>query len=365
MVIPNLHSRILVLLRQHGPLSRLEISRLTEVRPNTIGRAVLEMQEKGLLRESAAHAGKRGRPKIPLEIDPAGACVAGLSLSPGKAEAVLLNLFGQIRQGSRTAEVDKPEDLVASAARLLRQILQPSVIAAGMSIPGFMDAGQKTVLLSSAFPGKEPADLSPVFNTAGNLPLFFDNDLHALALRWLHTHQSEPGEDVLLAGFGDGFIGASILIAGEPYEGPVLGGNELGHTRFPVKTEPCYCGHEGCLERIFSSGFLRLHGAGADARLEDRLERCDTSEPALSALIRHFAAGLTNAVHLAKPARLVLASELIRHEKFTHRLLDEVRRGLLAVLRDRMQISLWDHPVVNSAGTACWLALSDIYTPRE
>ena len=61
-----------------------------------------------------------------------------------------------------------------------------------------------------------------------------------------------------------------------------IAGNELGHTRFFVDTEKCYCGHPGCLERIFSTDFLQRQGAPADVPLADQIARFDGSGMAAS-----------------------------------------------------------------------------------
>ena len=63
-------------------------------------------------------------------------------------------------------------------------------------------------------------------------------------------------------------LGSALLIDGRPNRGCVTGANELGHTRLPVETDICFCGHPGCLERIVSTEFLRRRGVPLGSLLE-------------------------------------------------------------------------------------------------
>src|SRR5207248_711724 len=106
------------------------------------------------------------------------------------------------------------------------------------------------ILFSSATPGLGRRSLKPLYEVASGMPIALENDVHAAAARWMLTHRSSEDQDVLLVGFDDGELGATMLIGGRANRGCVNSANELGHTRFFVETERCYCGHTGCLERI-------------------------------------------------------------------------------------------------------------------
>jgi predicted NBD/HSP70 family sugar kinase len=197
--------------------------------------------------------------------------------------------------------------------------------------------------------------------------------MHALAVRWLLTHQAEQSQDVLLVYIGDGRMGAALLIDGRPNRGCLIGANELGHTRFLVDVERCYCGQVGCLERICSSTFV--NGASSrngapktksakrppPASLFERIALYDGSDQRLDQMLQLLACGLSNAVNFVRPNRLVLVSELTRYPVFNDRLLREIRAGVLFELVDRVRIDVWDQPGAVSAETAGWLALAGLY----
>jgi predicted NBD/HSP70 family sugar kinase len=184
--------------------------------------------------------------------------------------------------------------------------------------------------------------------------------MHALAARWLLTHQQEQDEDVLLVYFEDGQLGSAILIEGRPNRGCVTGANELGHTRLPVDTEVCFCGHPGCLERICSTPFLLRQGQQKGTLAERAATFVANDEP-MRVMIDHLATGFANAMNFTRANRLVLVSELTRHQAFTKRLTTAIRERVLGEIMERMRIDVWDQPAARSAETAGWLALASLY----
>jgi predicted NBD/HSP70 family sugar kinase len=192
--------------------------------------------------------------------------------------------------------------------------------------------------------------------------------MHALAARWLITHRADQQQDVLLVWIDDGRLGAAILINGRPNRGCATGANDLGHTRFFVETERCFCGHTGCLERIVSSGFLALRDAAARSRLDhahslaDRAGRFEHvgQDPALDEMTRYLACGLANSVNFVRPHRLVLVSAFTRYPAFADALLRLTRAMVLPQLVDRVRFELWDEPGAGSAEVAAWLAMAEL-----
>ena len=193
---------------------------------------------------------------MPLEIDPGSRHVIGLAINPGHVEVARLGLRGQLLGAGTVREVESPGEIVKVASALLGKTLNRQSLAIGMSVTGFVDPDKGEILFSSATPGLGTVSLQKLYDEANDLPIFLGNDLHACAARWMLTHRAQEAEDALIVSLDDGAVGASVLIEGRPNRGCVTAANEFGHSRFIVDTAKCYCGHTGCLERIFSSDFL-------------------------------------------------------------------------------------------------------------
>jgi predicted NBD/HSP70 family sugar kinase len=345
-----------------GGASLSELHEKTGLRPNTLGEDLGFLLQAGVLRprEKSVPRG-RGRPRVPLEIDPSRRHVVGLALRRGSVETGTLDLLGQRLTPPATVRVADPARLVAIARRLLEERLDARTAAIGVSIPGFVDSTARSVLSSPVWPGRRRFSLASLYEAAAPIPLALENDLHALAARWQLERKGEPRNDVLLVHLDDGQLGSALLVDGRPNRGCVTAANELGHVRLPVATEVCFCGRTGCLERIFSTPFLRRQTRSA-GRLTERCEAyTGHGDTALEEIVRLLAMGLGGAVNFSRVNRLVLVSPLLRHAPFAEALVSAVRREMLDEIARRVEVDVWEQPVLGTAETAGWLALAGLY----
>ena len=353
---------ILRLLWQHKALSRWELHELTNNTPNQVGNDVAELIKQGFLRQRVPDIVGPGRPRVPLEIDPSRRYVLGVAIRPGHVELARLNLRGDMLGRQLRVDVAAPDRLVPAVCGLVRKHLGGDCIGIGLSTPGFVDPNHYQIFSSSVLAGQGPVELAPIYVAAEGVATILENDMHALAARWLLTHEAGADEDAVLVFVDDGELGAAALVNGQPNRGCVVGANDLGHTRFLIKTELCYCGHYGCLERICSTPFLKKLD-GTNQSLLDRVAsvRQLAADPALRKMTRYLATGLANAANFMHPNRLVLVSQFTRYPSFSDSLVRLVRRRLLAGILDRIRIDLWDQPSTNNGETAGWLALAALY----
>ncbi len=404
------HKTLLRLLWRHQRLSRWELHEQSGLTPNAVGQAADQLLSKGLIREAdpepVGGTGRpKGRPRVPLELDPSRRHVLGLALEPGRVQASRVSLTGEVLDEPVTRRVDEPQGghgrprLLSAARRLLTQSATRHTLLVGATVPGLIDLDRRRLLISSAVPDEADVPLQPFYDAAGALgtPLIMGNDQSAVAARWLLTHRREADEDVILVSIDDGRLGAAYLVAGRPARGCVSGAAELGHTRFPVDTPRCYCGHTGCVERIVSTEFLRHSasnrprpsrtalnasaantpafnaaaisaaapsaGGRADLTLADltRDYLSDVAGP-LDAVFAHLTHALANPVNLLRPHRLVLTGPLITPGPFARQLTNAVRALLLGQLATRVAIDVWPTPLPSAfAETSAWLALADLY----
>ena len=357
MIIEERERSVFHRLWASGPVNRLELAREIGLTPNAAGNLVNAMIRRGLLRDGTPAQKGRGRPTIPVEIDATRRQVLGLSLSQGRVQTASLNLRGQVLEPPEVKGALEPKTLIRTAQRMLAKALGAEHLAVGLSVTGFADPQHRRLLLSSALAGLPEGDLSPLFAAAGKTPVLLQNDMHALAARWLLTQPADPHEDLLLVLLADGQVGATMLIGGTPNAGCVLGGSELGHMRFPVATDRCYCGQTGCLERIFCSEFGRAR-LGFVGELSANLEAYEGRKGPVAELIALVAAGLANVSNFVRPHRLVIVSPYTRHAVFANDLLKRTRELLLGVLAERVRIDLWEQPAASPAETAGFLPLA-------
>ncbi|HEV2295655.1 MAG TPA: ROK family protein [Tepidisphaeraceae bacterium] len=358
-IVPRQRS-VLQAIWRAGRLSRRDLHEQTGIRPNTVGSDAAMLLKQGILRECTTRSLGRGRPRVPLEIDPAKRHVIGIAIRPGHVEVGRLNLLGHLLDTPVSHTAVQPNAIIQTTSDLLEERIDAQTLGIGLSTPGFVDPVKKTILFSAMTSRAGVVSLKPAFEAAKKVPVVLENDMHALAARWLLTHQQEQDEDVLLVYFEDGQFGSAILIEGRPNRGCVTGANELGHTRLPVDTEMCFCGHTGCLERICSTTFLHRHGPKTGT-LAERAATFNAADEPMKLMIEHLSNGLANAMNFTRANRLVLVSELMSHPGFTRHLTASIRGKVLGAIMERMRIDVWSQRAAQTAETAGWLALASLY----
>jgi N-acetylglucosamine repressor len=363
-MLPSRQCQVLRLIRRHGPMSRSNLSHSLPLHPNIAGQLVGGMIEAGILREGISDPFGRGRPRVPLEIDPGNRFMLAATINREEVSACRFNLLGQAIGNTLSKSIRQSSHPARVAADLLTRLDSEATLGVGVSVNGFINPDDpRTLLLSSVASDGGSADLSPLYDFVGERPMVLENDMHALAAQWVLSHARDASEHILLVSVRDGSFGAAILADGRPSHCGVAGCNELGHVRFLVDTDLCHCGRKGCLERICSSGFLRLKGASDTTTLLESCAKYHVSRGApMTELLRYLSIGLANAVNFVRPDRLVIASPFVKYPAFADRLQHDVREQLLKPIADRLHIDLWppteDQPSVKSLG---WLVLAPIY----
>ncbi len=352
--------RLAGLIWRKSPISRWELHEITRLHPNLVGNAIQKLIDVGLICEGAGiPSSGTGRPRVPLKVDDVRRNIIGLSISPGDVQLLRVNLAGK-PMGQPIRQTAKQNRLIPLASELLKESINEDTLAVGVSITGFVDPSERQLLLSSSAPMVAKTSLSPIYDAAGELPLMLDNDMHALAARWLLSHGDET-EDTLLVGIDDGRLGASMLIAGKPNRGCVTAANELGHMRLAVDTERCYCGQPGCLERIFSTDYFHRIGGNASMSLAESINRLPQDSQQMQTILDHLTTGLANAVNFMRPTRLIIGSPFAKVGPFSERIETLIRQKFLQGLSDRVRIEHWEQSSNEWSASAAWLALAHYF----
>lgn len=366
--IKTKHRELLRTLWTQGPLSRLQIHRLLGVRPNTVSDLVAELIEAGILTEGMQEAGSMGRPRTPIEIDAGRRHIVGVAIRPGHVEVARVNLVGEVVGDVLSLDVADPGKMIASAAELMRSKVDARTLAVGVTMTGAFDANKRVSVISSSLPGLRNVSLDPLYDAAGKIPVLFENDMAAFAVRWLMKSQVQVDIDVLMIGFGDGLVGGSILVNAGPERGYVVVDNEMGHQRLLVDSPVCYCGRPGCLTMLCSTKYLQTLDAKTPPLLQ-RVAAYSGRDPIIEKLLDILATGLTNAAHTLFPDRVVLVSEMLANPVFADALLARIRgpyalehiREIVAPHVPKLTAEIWSEPAGRPSITSAWIGLAWLF----
>src|SRR5271166_5685548 len=94
---------LLSLVRRFGPLSKIEVARLTGLSVQSTSAIMNRLQGDGLLKREAPLRGRVGQPTIPMSLDPEGAYSFGLKIGRRSCDLVLIDFRGAIRERAHRA----------------------------------------------------------------------------------------------------------------------------------------------------------------------------------------------------------------------------------------------------------------------
>lgn len=342
-------TRVLDVLRDHGPASRADLMRVTGLSRPTVSSIVAELLDISAIREIGKDpSGAKGRPSGLLAVAPPAGQAVSVDIGHTHARVIVADATGQVAE-ERVAAYEQrasAEHVLGDAARLVTEVMAGADGIAGA-----------TVGLPS------PVDL------AGKPIARRFRDVDALAILGLHAYTNRVrvlnDADLGAAGeaaFGAGAhfstflhvkisngIGAGLILGGRLYRGRGYAG-DIGHIRVVDDGEVCMCGNRGCLETVASSKALlkALQPAHHDVSLDfaDLVRLADTGDRGTHALL--FDAGqiigrtLSALVTTLNPDAIVVGGALGA--------LDPVQRGIHdAIDRYSQPLALHDL-VVTGAG---------------
>lgn len=218
---------ILNVIRQHGNLSKADITRLSGLSAQTISVIVNKLVKSELLSEKPKVRGNIGQPFTPITLNPDGAYSIGLKIGRRSLEIVLMNFVGTVLRQSRYA-YDHPvkADVMTEVATALDYVLSALTPA----------QRQRTVGMGVAFPHDLPSwtrelglgqheldewkdfDLRAALADLSGLEVQLYNDATAACAAELYL--GEPSElDTMLYLYVGSFVGGGVVLDGRLYEG--------------------------------------------------------------------------------------------------------------------------------------------------
>lgn len=264
------HNRLLVLncVREHEPITRVAIARLTGLSRTTISSIMDGLLKEELVREgetqSAAPAG--GRRAILVHFNACAGYVIGADM--GRTHLVLLLTDLAANVVARFAgpfDVNLgPEVCLPQLATAMRSFLSEQqvnwnqVVGVGIGIPGPFDASRHMLAAPPRMPGWGGVDVRRILGRELGVPAFVDNDANMGALGESRYGAGRGIPDLAYIKIGTG-IGAGLVIGDRLYRGSQGSAGEIGHVTVDPDGPACACGNRGCLEAM----------AGADAIVEE------------------------------------------------------------------------------------------------
>lgn len=350
---------VLDLIRRLGPLSRVDIYKLTHLRPGTISRLVRELVEEKKVAEVGPSSNPRGRKQILLRMNTGWGRIAALEYGCETVRAAALNLGPEILHSVteptylRGGAEGLVRQLVACARRVLREanVGRATLVATGAADPGLIDSRTGQTVLCSTMDFWKGVPVRNVFEKEFRVPFLLESDTRARTVAERSLGAGRMAPDMLYLDYRAG-IGMGVISRGELLRGGGGCAGEFGHTHVSEDGPACRCGSFGCLEAVVGAPALaaRARAAvldGGSSRVLDlaggdasRITGAHVLKAAglgdkmcaaiLEELEERLGLSLANAVNLLNPSLIVVDRSLAAAgEEFLDQIARRVRRQAL------------------------------------
>lgn len=216
-------------IRVNGPLTRVDLARLTGLTIPAIANITNRLLNEHLIVEVGRLHGRRGQPAIQLAINPDGCFSIGIHIDRDRVTVVALDFTGSVRaRAAREIESALPEQVVAFSRTAIDAMLENQhipadrVVGIGVALPD--DLGR---LNPSSFGVWSTVDVARLFADAQPLPVFVENDAIAAAigeLQFGHGLRSPSFFYILISAA----LGGALVIEGNVFRGADGRSGEIG-----------------------------------------------------------------------------------------------------------------------------------------
>ncbi|RWR16146.1 ROK family transcriptional regulator [Microbacterium enclense] len=354
---------VLDLIRRAPGRSRAELQRESGLSSQTISNIARRLIDLEMVHECAPSDPSRGRPRIPLAVNGAGAFSVGVHIDPARLTILLLDLSGRVHRHEhlRTPQRYDPAEmtsLIAAATdRVIREagVARDRVLGVGIAVPGPVDVRSGTVLDPPQLPRWRDVKVRADLHEATGMPVLLDKDVTAAATAEL---RASAHSDFLFLYLGAG-VGAGVVTEGRVMRGVSNNIGEIGDILVDPEAEDLgWSGRRGGLASACVPEALARHAARAGlmelpdvtdhlamddacSRLVEAADGGDaTARRILDRAAVHVAVGLGVLVNFLDVPRVVIGGPLWERlsPRFLPVLNDAVRRELV-VARPAFEVS--------------------------
>jgi predicted NBD/HSP70 family sugar kinase len=216
-------SAILHMIREKGPISRIELARETKLSPTTVSVLIEEMIRENLVHEIGTSGNGVGRRMTLLNIRADGGYVIGIDLSSSPVQCVLLNLNGELIATHSFKPMIGEEKIRTQLAACINSFIEQQNIPRnrikriGVSIPGRLDDTQ-TIIKASMYLQLRSFPMARMLEDALKMPVLLVNDLDAAGYAERYSGAAK-GDDTIIFLMIDYGTGAGIVLNGQVYHG--------------------------------------------------------------------------------------------------------------------------------------------------
>lgn len=226
---------ILEVIRKNGPISRTDISKITELNIVTVSNYINHYIKKGLVIEGELDESTGGRKPVLVELNPKSGYIVGVGLNMLSMVGVLVDLeINVLKEMKRERVPENSENVIEKMVDLAEEIINQAEIdrskiaGVGVGVPGIIDERGRTIRWPQSLGDKDVSiclSIKDTFEKRLNIPTIVENDANSAVLgeKWLGLDREVRHMIYMFSG-----VGVGVLINGEIYRGASGAAGELG-----------------------------------------------------------------------------------------------------------------------------------------
>ncbi|MCT8137096.1 ROK family transcriptional regulator [Anaerobacillus sp. CMMVII] len=319
----NNKSLVLQSIKDHGPLSRADISQRLGLTKGTVSSLVTELLNEQLCYETGPGESSGGRRPVMLVFNQTSGYAIGIDLGVNYILGVLTDLNGNITN-EQTIYLNKTnyDDTLIAIKKIIRNLISRApdsvygVVGIGIGVPGIVNKLGEILLAPNL--GWKNTKLQEQIEQEFQLPVIIDNEANAGAYGEKCFGAGRDFEDIIYISAGIG-IGVGFILNNELYKGKNGFSGELGHMIIQVNGRECSCGSKGCWELYASEKALLLEARQVDSSMSEELslEHLIDLAPTnheVQELFQHvghyLGIGINNIINTFNPEQIIIGNRL-------------------------------------------------------
>lgn len=320
---------VLELIRQAGPISRIEIAKTTKMSPTTVTRIVQDLEKKDYIEEKYIAETAIGRRPTLVGLREDGRFSVGVHFDRSNIRIGIVDFIGrltafkEISLDEATPYEEYLDTLVAELEEMISedQIPPEKILGIGIGVPGVVNPDAGIIVTSEQLQWRNRPLVRDLSGKIG-MDVIIDNELK-MRIYAENADFQEEDRNCILIGIGTG-VGASIMLNGEVYRGMNNNSGEIAHMNINPAGDRCNCGNQGCLSTFVAERALIRKTGGRIQSINELLSAIRADEQWALELEDEYMTAVAIAVNTLactfEPRTIIISSPLISTAQSRHKL---------------------------------------------
>jgi len=325
-------SSIFKLIRKRGPISRIELTKISGCSAGTASNHVRTLISKGFVIETKKGISSGGRKPIQLIINPDKAYIFSIEIEVNQIKIVMFDLEIKVIIKNIIPIIYKDdykktlEQVFFEMDKMIKEknLKLDNFLGIGVAVPGLIDK-VKGVLEFAPNLGWKNVHISEIFKDKYGLPIVLNNEAKAAAIGEREFIYPEISNMVFVS-INEG-IGCGIFFNGKLYRGASGNAGEFGHITIDTNGPLCHCGNKGCWETLASenyivNSYLKLPNSNKELTKKEIYQLGKNGDKKIMEIFKeagkNIGIGLVNIVNGLSPELIVIGGGIVEIKDYIY-----------------------------------------------